>query len=142
MSHAEPSFAPYASIAAALEVRDAHHLTVVGFIDRWAPHSFATAVALEAVRSAGEVAAFANIFLVDATAERDAAHEYGVLATPALLFFWDGEQAIVRRPAWEDDNKYCGVVPAARLAEMIRHARDCCVKQMAEGAPPAIGLDF
>ena len=117
------------------------HLVVVAFVDRWAPPAYATAVALDALRSSGAVSAFASIFIVDATAERDAAHDAGVLATPALLFYWDGVQASVRRPAWDDDDKYTGAAPADRLVEIIRHARDCCVKQAAEGAPLVIGLE-
>ena len=106
-------------------------LNVVAFCDKWQPPALATASALETVRAEGAVQAFASIFLIDATAERDAAHEAGVLATPALLFYWEAEPAIVRRPAWEDDCKFSGAAPAERLVEIIRHARDCCAKHAA-----------
>ena len=86
--------------------------------------------------------AFASVFIVDAMADRDAAHEHGVLCTPAILFFWDGLQAGVRRPGWEDDDKFSGAASLERLVEIIRHARDCFVKQASEGARPVVGLDF
>ena len=139
-----PHFDSYAAVADALRAgaSGGHRLVVVAFIDRWAPPAYSTAAALEAVRASGDVTAFASVFIVDASVESTAAHEAGVLSTPALLFYWDGIQASVRRPAWEDDWKFSGAAPAERLVEMIRHARDCCVKQAQEGARLVVGLDF
>ena len=85
-------------------------LVIIAFVDRWSPPAVATAAALEQMRQGGHVH-YASVFIVDATADRDAAHEHGVLCTPALLFFWDGQQASVRRPAWEDDDKFSGAAP-------------------------------
>ena len=139
-----PHFDSYAAVADALRAgaSGGHRLVVVAFIDRWAPPAYSTAAALEAVRASGDVTAFASVFIIDASVESTAAHEAGVLSTPALLFYWDGIQASVRRPAWEDDWKFSGAAPAERLVEMIRHARDCCVKQAQEGARLVVGLDF
>ena len=132
----------YATAVDALRAGGGHRLVVVAFVDQWAPPAHATAAALNTIQHGGHVHAFASIFVVDATSERDAAHGHGVLSTPAILFFWDGLQASVRRPAWDDDDKFCGAAPVDRLVEMIRHARDCCVKQTSEGGRLVVGLDF
>ena len=65
-------------------------LNVVAFCDKWQPPALATASALETVRAEGAVQAFASIFLIDATAERDAAHEAGVIALHRALVFIGG----------------------------------------------------
>ena len=122
------------------ETQRTQRLTVVAFLDSWAPPSQATAAALEACR--GDVQAYAQLCLVDALAERDAAWDAGVVSTPSLQFFWDGELSQVRRPTWEDDTKLTGAPPAERLVEILRHARDCCAKCAAEHAQLVIGLDF
>ena len=113
-------------------------LVVIAFVDTWSPPALAMAAALEAAKA--DVRGFASIFLVDATADGAAAHEAGVLSTPAVQFFWDGIQATIHRPAWDDDDKYSGAAPAERIVEMIRHARDCCVK--ADGMRLVVDLDF
>ena len=146
---AEPRFEPHATALQAVhaaaandnaeDTRRAPRLVVVAFLDRWSPPALATATALEAVRNSGDVNAFAHIFLVDATTERDAAWDGGVVVTPALQFYWNGELALVRRPGWEDDNKFVGAAAPDKLVEIIRHARDCCA---VESAQPVIGLDF
>ena len=48
----------------------------------------------------------------------------------------------MRRPAWDDDNKFSGAAPLDRLGEIIRHARDCCVELAGKGAQLVVGLDF
>ena len=131
-----------AAAAGSIDAQRAPRLVVVAFVETWAPPSLTTAVALEAVRMAGDVQAFSQIFIVDASTERDAAWEAGVVSTPALLFYWDGEPVLVRRPAWEDDNKFAGAASVERLVEIIRHARDCCDKCAAESASLVVGLDF
>lgn len=138
-----PQFSEHAAAVEALREgaggSTAHRLVILAFVDQWAPPAYATAVGLESIRA--QVQAYASIFIVDATAERDAAHDAGVLATPALLFFWEGQQAIVSRPAWDDDDKYSGAVPADRLVEIIRHARDCFVKQAREGGRLVVAVE-
>lgn len=123
-----------------LEAQRAPRLAVVLFADEWAPPALATAAALEAVRSGGDVQGFAQLFLVDASEERDHTWEAGVVTTPALTFYWDGEPVLVTRPDWEDDYKYCGAMSIDRLLEIVRHARDCC-KERAEGAQLTLTLD-
>ena len=144
MSAPEPQFESYAAAVEAVRAGAAggHRLVVLAFVDRWSPPAIATAAALEVVRLGGHVQAYASVFIVDATAEREGAHEHGVLSTPALLFFWEGQQVSVRRPTWEDDDKFIGSANVDRLIEMIRHARDCCVKQASEGARIVVNLDF
>ena len=82
----EPHFDPYAAAADAVRggASSGHRLVVVAFIDRWAPHAYATAMALDALRTGGDIA-FASIFIIDALADRDAAHDAGVLTGPGGL---------------------------------------------------------
>jgi hypothetical protein len=122
-----------------IEAQRAPRLLLVAFIDTWSPPAQAMAVALNVLRR--DVKAFAQIVLVNALSDRDAAWEAGVVTTPALMFYWDGELARVRRPTWEDDNKITGVVSAERLAEIVRHARDCCSSR-SESGQLVISLDF
>ena len=131
-----------AAAAGSIEAQRATRLAVVAFIDPWAPPAHATAVSLEQVRMSGDVQAFAQIFVIDASTERDAAWDASVVSTPALLFYWDGAPAVVRRPTWEDDNKFAGACSAERLVEIIRHARDCCAKCAEEHTELVVGLDF
>ena len=113
-------------------------LTVVCFADDWAPPALATAAALEAVRSSGEVQGFAQLLLIDMSEERNHAWECGIVTTPALTFHWDGEPVLITRPDWEDDYKMYGALSTERLLEIIRHARDCCCKD----GPLMLALDF
>jgi hypothetical protein len=131
-----------AAAAGSIEAQRAARLAVVAFVDPWAPPAHATAVALEQVRMSGDVQAFAQLYLVDASAERDATWDSGVVTTPALLFYWDGAPVVVRRPTWEDDNKFTGACSAERLVEIIRHTRDCCFKCAEDHAELVVGLDF
>ena len=119
----------------------AQRLVVVAFIDTWAPPAHATAVSLEAARA--HVHGFASIFVVDATAEWDAAQAHGIVTTPSILFFWDGQLVTVRRealsPPWDED-KYVGYASEEQLIAMIRHARDCCVNH--QGGRLIVNVDI
>ena len=131
-----------AATAGSIEAQRAPRLMVVAYADPWAPPAHSTAVAVEQVRMGGDVQAFAQIFLLDAMAEREAAYEAGIVSTPAILFYWDGEPVIVRRPLWEDDTKFTGAITAERLVEIIRHARDCCAKGVEESTQLIVTVDF
>ena len=74
-----------------LEAQRAPRLAIACFADAWAPSALATAAAAETVRTSGDVRAFAQLFVLDAGSERDRVWEMGILATPTLLFFWDGQ---------------------------------------------------
>lgn len=131
-----------AAATGSVEAQRAPRLTVVAFIDPWAPPAHATAAALEQVRMGGAVQAFAHVFIVDASAERDAAYDAGVVSTPSLLFYWEGAPAAIQRPTWEDDNKFTGACSPERLVEIIRHARDCCAKCAEDHTELVVSLDF
>ena len=64
----------------------------------------------------------------------------GVVATPALFFYFDGERLRVRRPEREDDDKFVGAATQEQLLEVIRHARHVCAESAA-GAP-VLALDL
>ncbi len=132
-----------AAIAASGNVaaQRASRLVVVAWIDRWAPPAQALASALEAMRMGGEVP-FAQIFVLDAAAERERAWEAGVVSTPSVHFFWDGEPVVVRRPDWEDGYALVGAMSSDRLLEVIRHARACGDKGAAEAGQYVLSLDF
>ena len=110
-------------------------LVIAAFIDRWSPPAKATADALQVAQA--EVSGFARIIFVDATAERDSAWEAGVVTTPSLIFYWDGELVPVSRPDRDEDNKYVGAAHADKIVEIIRHARDCRLN-----GDRTISLDF
>ena len=73
--------------------------------------------------------------------DKAAAWELGVVATPALFFYFDGERLRVRRPEREDDDKFVGAATQEQLLEVIRHARHVCAESAA-GAPPVLALDL
>ena len=62
---------------------------------------------------------YAQILIVDAGADKAAAWELGVVATPALFFYFDGERLRVRRPEREDDDKFVGAATQEQLLEVI-----------------------
>ena len=105
-----------------------HRLVVVALVDLWAPPALALARALEALRAGGDVT-YAQILIVDAGADKAAAWELGVVATPALFFYFDGERLRVRRPDREDDDKFVGAATQEQLLEVIRHARATCARR-------------
>ena len=117
-----------------------HRLVVVALVDLWAPPALALARALEALRAGGDVT-YAQILIVDAGADKAAAWELGVVATPALFFYFDGERLRVRRPEREDDDKFVGAATQEQLLEVIRHTRHVCAESAA-GAPPVLALDL
>lgn len=130
--------------AAAQGSRDAAlaaRLLVVCFVDRWAPPAHATALAVEAVRTGREVG-FAQLFVVDAADEREQAWEAGVVTTPSLRFYWEGDAVLLRRPDWEDGLMFVGALSAERLLEVCRHARECCEEGATEGGRRVLSLDF
>ncbi|KAL1511140.1 hypothetical protein AB1Y20_005959 [Prymnesium parvum] len=118
----------------------APRLLVVAFIDQSSPPALATAATLESIRSAREVDGFAQLFLLEASAEAARAAELGLVSTPALAFYWDARPLIVRRPDWADGALLVGPLPHATLLEVMRHARECCIG--AAGGELVLSLDF
>eukprot|EP00439_Symbiodinium_sp_Y106_P034246 s3008_g4.t1 len=51
-----------------------------------------------------------EVFFVDADQEAHRAHQLGIWAAPALLFFARGSQLTVQRPEADDANKYVGSI--------------------------------
>ena len=84
--------------------------------------------------------AFAQLFVLEATAEHECCWELGVVTTPSVVFFWDGTPVCVRRPDWDDDTKLVGAQTQEILLEVIRHTRECCLQ--AGEHDPVLSLDF
>ena len=115
-------------------------LVVVAFADRWSKPAMATMGAIETIRMGRDVEGFAQLFVIEATTERDRCWDLGVVSTPALVFFWDSQQLTVRRPDYDDDQKLVGAYSQETLLEVIRHARECCVNP--RDGELVLSLDF
>ena len=122
------------------EASRAPRLVVICIADKFGGPAMSTAHSLEAVRA--EVEAFAQCFCVEAIAQADKCWDLGVVATPAVLFFWDGEPVSVRRPDWDDDTKLHGAFTPDKLLEVIRHTRDTCLQPGPRPEGLLVALDW
>lgn len=141
---AAPAAGPGPSAAGALPARASLEapaaskgaLVVVCFAQSWSPPSLHSAVELEKFRM-GEEAGLAQVFIVDADKESGCAWELGIKATPAIVFYRDGEHMRIRRPAAADDIKLVGSFAGTTLVEAIRVAK----KAVAQGEQ-TVSLDI
>jgi hypothetical protein len=83
------------------------------------------------------IQAFAQLFVLEASAEHERCWDFGVVTTPSVIFSWDGQQMCVRRPDWDDATKLVGAYSQQMLLEVRAcdwgciacgiHAREPCV---------------
>ena len=84
---------------------------------------------MERIRRRGEAERLgAQVFIVDADANRGRCWDLGVKATPAFVFYWEGHELTVKRLMHEDDVKLTGSFSDETLLEVIRVARESSVK--------------
>lgn len=79
-------------------------LVVLCFIETWNKISMHTAQLFEKFRANKEMS-YAHIFIIDNNQSNEAAFDYGVAVTPAVVFIWEGKPLNVQRPNWNDDCK-------------------------------------
>lgn len=99
------------------------HLVVVCFAQEWSPPALHTAQALEKLRSDGLDPHIGQVFIVDADKESGCTWELGVRATPAIVYYKDGDPMTVRRLAQSDDIKLVGSFSAENVCSSVQKAR-------------------
>mmetsp|Transcript_38730 Transcript_38730/g.80538 ORF Transcript_38730/g.80538 Transcript_38730/m.80538 type:complete len:133 (-) Transcript_38730:56-454(-) len=95
-------------------------VAVVAFVNRWFGPSQMAVRQLQATAPSLGV----EVFFVDADQEAHRAHQLGIWAAPALLFFARGSQLTVQRPEADDANKYVGSISMDELDSLLRQARE------------------
>ncbi|KAH7824292.1 uncharacterized protein MONOS_215 [Monocercomonoides exilis] len=100
-------------------------LIVVLFLTPWNPTSKSTARSFLEIVSSGE---FPNvkIFFVNIEDELAKCKSLSIHTTPAVQFFWGGKILTIRRPDWDDDNKFVGTLPKEHWIELIHYIFDAC----------------
>jgi hypothetical protein len=93
----------YSTAKDALNNKSSYKLVVICFAEKWNHFSRYVALIFERLRMSGDVP-YAQIFIID-SADNEAAWDYSIAITPAVIFFWEGKPFNIQRPNWDDDVK-------------------------------------
>ncbi|CAK9031922.1 unnamed protein product [Durusdinium trenchii] len=96
-------------------------LAVIAFVQTWfGPSQMAVRQLLTAGPANG-----VEVFFVDADQEAHKAHQLGLWASPAFLFYARGCQLMIQRPETDDATKYVGSISTEELDSLLHQAREC-----------------
>jgi len=116
----------WSAVESARKKKSGEAITLVCIANDWHPLSLASAKAADSLRRDPSFPKHSQLFVVngDDPDDRAALHKaYGVTSTPTYLVFHLANVLTLRRPKWQDDNKFAGSLSWANILELLHSVK-------------------
>ncbi|KAK2949602.1 hypothetical protein BLNAU_15462 [Blattamonas nauphoetae] len=100
--------------------QQAPFFTIVAFLTRWNPSCKNIYTSFQEILARNELSGV-RILFVDIEQNLADCKRFLIHSTPSVQFFWKGQILTIRRPCWDDDNKFVGSLPLDSWIELLHY---------------------